>query len=331
LAGESLLASGGALPGEPAGVVSVTLTLAGLLDRRYPAGRVLESLAERFAPVAKALREIGCAALAYPRPGGMTLLNAATGRFGSVEHGSRLPHRIMVAGNRSLPPGDVVVSYVASAAQVLELAGRAAAPLTDAAVFIADPRGDHEAPAADLTALRRAFYSGSVVLGRTGEKTDGSGTPTEVLARLDASLLYLGCGVTAAGALELAGPAELDAATIAAGVRADRGRGGLAVLPPVAAGFVTLADALLAAGFTGVVGWARPVPWRVAAPALFALHSKLLDDGLDPATAVRQVRRWMRDPGRRPVPGLPADHAETLAGGELIDPAHWTALVLRGN
>jgi hypothetical protein len=159
---------------------------------------------------------------------------------------------------------------------------------------------------------------------------DGSGTPDEVLARLSASMLHLGCGVSAAGALELAGSAELGPKEIAASPGTDRTAGGVAILPPVRDGFPTLADAFLAAGFVGVVGWLRPVPDPVAALMLFVLHAQLVDQRLDPAAAVRAVRQWMRDPARKPLSSLPVAYAATASATDLTDMAYWSALVHRG-
>ncbi|MBL7258024.1 hypothetical protein [Paractinoplanes lichenicola] len=278
-AGEHLLTIADGLVAQPASLVSAAVTLAGLLDERHPAGHLLTVLAERFSSVRLAARETGAQAFALPRPGGVTLLDVATGRFVPVAHGTPLPNRIVVAGHRALPVGDGIVSYVSSGAQLVTLAGRVRAGLGDAPVFTGDDPGG----------LRDRFY------------------PAAASSGWDATLLYLG--------------GELPDATRV--VRGGGRRGGLAVAGQFGAGFVALADALLDAGFAGVIGWTRRVPPEVAAPVLFVLHHRLLVDGLDPATAVRQVRRWLRDPGRSPVPGMPG----TLPGR---DAAQWDCLVLRG-
>ena len=137
---------------------------------------------------------------------------------------------------------------------------------------MANPRGDREPVSYETMMLRRTFYPRSTGLGRTVEDAAGAGTPEEVRNSLGASVLHLGCGVTPAGALELSGPAELGPDAIAA--TTVRPGGGLAILPPLPAGPAPLVDALLAAGFTAVVGWQRPVPERVAALMLFLLHAR---------------------------------------------------------
>jgi hypothetical protein len=177
--------------------------------------------------------------------------------------------------------------------------------------------------------LRRSFYPGSVGLGRLVEDCDGAGTTDELRAHLDASILHLDCGVTAGGALELAGPAELDLAEFdlaefgpaEAAVR----RGGLVILPPDH--FLPLADILLGAGFTGVIGWRRPVPEVVAAVAAFVLHAELADRVRPPAEAVRAVHRWFQHPDKEMLPQLLAGYADRLGDASADD---WMSLVYRG-
>ncbi|MEH0844160.1 hypothetical protein V6U81_17370 [Micromonospora sp. CPCC 205711] len=322
-----LLAAADALPAEPSGVVPLAVDLARLLDERHPAGRLGETLHAGFAPVAAALRGVRVAALAWPRADGTLLLRAETGRFDHVPPGRALPDRVVVVGAGPLPDDDpAVVSHVTSARQAAELAARVPMRVTEAPVLVADPRGDRGP--AEVERLRR-LYPRSVVLGRVGSGADGAGTPDEVLAHLDASMLHLDCGVDADGALALAGPAALTPAAIAGRAGRAGAEGGLAVLPPVGAGSGPLADALLTAGFTAVVDWVRPVPRPVATLMLTILHTELVRGGLRPAAAVRAVGRRLRDSGRIAPAQLPA----TLAGRtdlDLTDPAYRTAMVLRG-
>lgn len=323
-------------PALPAALVPALLRLAVALDAR-------DAAAARFGPATSALRTVGAGALLYPD---LARLDAATGRLapptdlpaGSVDGdatpappdagtapppvgavaGSR-PARVVVAGADPVPSLGAVVSYVPSDAVLVELAGRTVPPVTARPVFVANPRGDRDGATMEAVVLRRAFYPRSTGLGNTGEHIDGAGTPDDVLARLDASLLHLGCGITAGGALELAGGGTLDAATIAA---SGAGAGGLAIAPPAAAGFAELAEALLAAGFTGVIGWLREVPAPVAAAAHLMLHAALVDDGRPPALAVHEVRRWLRDPDR-----VAPAHLPRTAATDLTDGRWWSALV----
>ncbi|WP_045743998.1 hypothetical protein [Actinoplanes rectilineatus] len=74
-----------------------------------------------------------------------------------------------------------------------------------------------------------------------------------------------------------------------------RSPGGLAVLAP---GRDPFADDLLDAGFTGVIGWRRPVPGPVALAATVVLHRELLADAdPEPAVVLRRIQSWMRVPG----------------------------------
>jgi hypothetical protein len=201
-----------------------------------------------------------------------------------------------------------------TAAQVLALVGRRRRPVAEAVVFVANPRGDRKHDTLDAMVLRRTFYPDSVGLGETAEKADGTGTPEEVLARLDASLLHLGCGVTADGGLELAG-GVLDAHAIVAHEHA--ATGGLAILPPAAAGTAELTDALLATRFSGVIGFRAPVPEPAASLLYFLLHSQLVDERRDPASAVAAVRRWSADPHRELPEHLPPWYAADAASADL--------------
>jgi hypothetical protein len=238
------------------------------------------------------------------------------------------------SAGRHLADG-VAVTHAGSCAEVVTLAGRALRPLTGAAVFVANPRGDRETAGVEAMLLRRLFHPGSTGLGRTVEHVDGIGTPAEVNANLaTAAIVHLGCGVRRTGrpALELVttdGPADLE---ITPG---DAGReGGIVVLPADSAAPPhhpdEIAAALLAAGPAAVVGWLHPVPDAVAALMLMLLHATLVDVGAPPAQAVNAVQRWMLDPHRKPVDGVPPGHLNAVDGVDLTDPALWGALYHRG-
>ncbi len=316
-----------ALPGEPAGVAPLALDLAGLIDERHPAGRLGETLRASFAPVAAALHGARVAALAWPLADGILLLHTESGRFDHLPPGHALPNRVAVVGGGRMPDDDqVVVSAVTSARQAAELARRVPMRVTEAPVLVSDPRGDRSP--AEVERFRH-LYPRSVVLGRVGPGADGAGTPDEVLAHLDASMLHLDCGVDADGALALAGPAALTPDAIIGRAGHAGSEGGLAVLPSVGATTAPLADALLTAGFTAVVDWVRPLPRPVSTLMLNILHTELVRGGLRPAAAVRAVGRRLRAPERIAPALLPA----TLVGRtdlDLTDPAYRTAMVLRG-
>ena len=229
----------------------------------------------------------------------------------------------------------IAVTHAGSCAEVVAAAGRVPRPSTGAAVFVANPRGDRESAGVEAMLLRRLFHPGSTGLGRTIEHVDGIGTPAEVTAGLaTAAIVHLGCGLRRTGspALELVtadGPADLEITALGAGRE-----GGLAVLPADSAtlphGAAETAAALLAAGPAAVVGWLRPVPDAVATLMLMVLHAALIDAGAPPALAVNAVQRWMIDPDRKPVEGVPPGHLAAVDGVDLTDPALWGALYHRG-
>ena len=218
---EELVAAADGIAAGSAGPVVVAHRLATLL-----AGSPLCS-SEWFADVVKALRIVGADGLLYLAADHRLLLSAATGALAPAP--SALPARLVVVGDGPLPDGSIV-SWVRSGAQLVALAGRTRRPVGDDAVFVANPRGDRRGASMEALLLRRTFYPRSTGLGDTGENASAAGTPDEVRGRLDASLLHLGCGVTADGGLELAGPAVLERAEIEDGQPA--ATGGLAMLPP---------------------------------------------------------------------------------------------------
>jgi hypothetical protein len=203
-------------------------------------------------------------------------------------------------------------------AQLVDLSHRKPLPITAQPVFLANPRGDREWATIETMLLRRTFYPWSRGFGRLVENADGAGTPAEIRAAVSAaSLFQIGCGITVDGALELTDASELECATLTA-------NGGLAILPP--GHFPRLADMLLAAGFTGVIGWRRPLSDGAAALAIFVLHTELVDHGRPPAAAVREVRRWFHRPDVASLPPLLARHADQLDADET----GWMSLAYQG-
>jgi hypothetical protein len=307
----------------------VIVRLATILEGEHLAGRLLDRISDHMVEPARALRSAGVEVVARQCPDGVLVLDTGAARWRLADAAQPLSQRVVIVGE-PLPDWDVTASYVSSARQAIEVAGRRPTEVTDKPVFVVDPGGRPDA----VELVRQAFYPGSTLLGPPG--ADAAATPAEVRARLGASMLHVECGITESGALKLTGPEELtpaaivswDGGSLAGG--ASPARGGLAVLPPAAGGFVPLADALLAAGFTGVVGWLRPVPPPVAALMVFVLHAELVRGGLPPAMAVRTVRDWMRDKRRGTLDYLPEPHAVTVERRDLTDPRYWTALVHRG-
>lgn len=307
------------LPGEPPSVVAVAAELAARLGD--PA--VDRALAGAFAEVVAAMRTSGAGGWAIPWSGGLVRLSAATGAF-EVGPAAPAPGRTLLCGRRLVPGLTGPVSYVSSPAEIVALAPLPPPPITAGAVFLADPCGEDPHASIDALTIRRRFYPAAIGLGRVVIEPAARGEPKDVLAHLNASMLSLDCGVEPDGALRLPGPAPLTPAEIAA---YSGPAGGLAVVPSAGPGFWALADALLAAGLTGVIGWQRAIPRAVASLAVYVLHAHLTGDHPDPAEAVSATREWLADPARQIPPDLPAPYAVTLAYGDLSPGA---ALVLRG-
>jgi hypothetical protein len=279
------------------------------------------AIAERCTALSAVLRAIGADAVVFPEPVSALRWNAMTDRFEPAD-ATETAGVVVVVGQDSPPSfaDDLVVSHVSSLAQLVDLSRRTVRPITERAVFLANPRGDREWATVEAMLLRRTFYPRSRGFGRLIENADGPGTPEEILAAAEAaSLLQIACGITTGGALELAREAELDFTGVAVS------QGGLVVLPP--GHLLPLADVLLAAGFSGVIGWRNPVSDVTAALATFMLHVELVDRGRTPAEAVREVRRWFRRPDTTMLPLLLVGQAAAL---DDVDGTEWMSLVYRG-
>jgi hypothetical protein len=298
------------------------LLAAGRAEEAFTALESTSGEAPSPADVSAALREIGAGALVYPQPTGMLCLDAATGRL-DIRAGLPVtdPQRILVAGDSLVE--DVAVSHVASGAEVIRLAARPVRPVGDDPLFLVNPRGDRDPEMADVLVIRRLFYPRSACLGRALEPVDAAGTAADLLARLPAaSLVHLACGLRPdRPALLLSGDDELDALP-------EADKGGLVIFG--AAGPASITDAFLGAGFSGVIGWLRPVPPRFAALAVFLVHLMLVERRLPPADAVAATKQWLRDPDRDVPSLLPAAHLHTVTTMDLTQPELWAALAYRG-
>ncbi len=300
---------------ENADILAATASLrtaAATMPVEYPEGMVAllvlathlpeSGIGRNLTDITTALATIGAAALVFPLPDGPLWLDAASGRLTP----DGIPaDTVVVLGDHPVPgTDDLAVSSVASTAQLISVSKAAPKPMTDHPVFVVNPRGDQGSAPFDVMLIRRTFYPRSTGLGQLVEGSDGAGTSDQVRAHLDASMLHLACGITAGGRLELAGSDELEF------IKGATSAGGLVILPP--GKFLPIADVLLAAGFSGVIGWSGPVPAPVAALALFLLHTELVDHGRTPVHAVREVNRWLRDPHRVAPAHLPMAYASAM-------------------
>jgi len=245
------------------------------------------------------------------------LLIAATGDLRRIA----LPAVRLGDGRRLVH--DVSLAHVSSGSQLLDLADRAVVPVEKAPLFVVDPRGDRAAELADVQMLRQLLYSRSVCIGAASDPADGSGSREDVLVHLrSASLVHLGCGLRGTK-LQLAGEDVLDLT--------ETGGSGLVILTEHGSeGFGSTAEALLRAGFSGIIGWQWPVPASFAALTLFMTHLILLDHRLPPMAAVTAVQQWLLDPDRELPTVLPDVHRRTMESLDLMRPALWAALAYSG-
>lgn len=309
-AAESLITAADLVLAEDPDGLPALLFLATLL----PDG-TMRAIADRLTALPAIVRAVAADAVLFPAPADSLRFNVITRRIEPAGKGT--VDKLVVIGDRPVAD-DPVVSYASSVAQLVDLSNRKSLPVTENPVFLANPRGGREWTTVETMLLRRTFYPRSRGFGRLVENIDGIGTPDEIKAALtDASLLQIGCGITAGGTLQLAGTAELDCSAITAG-------GALVILPP--GHFLPLADTLLTAGCAGVIGWRLPLSNGAAALATFVLHTELVDHGRAPAAAVREVRRWFHRPDVAMLPTLLTRHADHLDADE----AGWMSLVYQG-
>lgn len=250
------------------------------------------------------------------------VLVAATGALG------RLPLGVIRAAGR-YAASDLVVSFVRSGRQVVELARRTPLSVTRDVVFVANPRGDRDLASFEAMTLRRIFHPHSIGLGRTIEQVHGRGTPADVLAHLPgpagpgAGLLHLGCALRTTGSpgLELAEPQARDTA------------GGGPAANGTAAGGSTISGA--AAGGAGPGAASARAVLDVAQIAAQAGEASSRDSGglaILPADAGADHARWVSfadtllDAGLTgvigwlwPVPEHVATLMQVVLHGKLVD------------
>ncbi|WP_157647063.1 hypothetical protein [Actinomycetospora chiangmaiensis] len=314
------------LVGAPSDLVARVLRLAHRISPREGHREVMARLAAQYRSIGGDLRARGVDGLVYDLSDGLLVYDLQSARL-EWRDSAGLPTRSLVIGSRRPAGASGVISVVPSAREAMRLAelhrrGPAGAP-----VFVANPRDDRPQAGIDTMVLRRTFYPGSLGLGRTVENIDGAGTRDDVLARFEAPLLHLDCGVTPSGELELAGPTLLAPADIASASGADAG---IVVLPHGAASTAALSQAFLAAGFAHVLAFTTRLPDDVASLVTFMLHSELVDRRVPPAQAVHHVRQWLLDPARAVPEHLPAWYQGTAADADLADLSIADALVHHG-
>ena len=251
---------------------------------------------------------------------------------------------------------DLVVSYAASARQLVDVAARDPLPAGKDPVFVANPLGGQDGAVFEALALRMVFYPRSAGYGRTGERGDGPGTPDEVLTHLPgrdapgASLLQLSCrahtGADPAGShLRLVDSASGSPASLPVGriLRQSHGRpadtpGGIVVLSACTSELTisdydeafTVATAFIAAGAVGVVATRWAVSDRMTPPLMFMFHHFLTGAGMSPADALRATQVWSLDPRREYPATLPDVFRGDFASHDFTATAAWAAFGYQG-
>lgn len=254
---------------------------------------------------------------------------------------------------------DLVISYAASARQLINVIRRDPLPWATVPVFVANPLDDQKDATFEVMALRHVFYPGSVGLGDVGDDSVEPATPDRVLSYLPgrdtdgASLLHLSChghsgGVPAESHLRLSDPDSTDPGAaallpIARILRHAYGRpasapGGLVVLSACTSDLtgssyeeaLTLATAFLAAGAVSVVGSRWEVSGLMTSPLMFMFHRFLHDEGMRPADALRAAQLWLLDPDREYPLDMPEVFVGDLTTHDFTAIANWAAFAHYG-
>jgi tetratricopeptide (TPR) repeat protein len=251
---------------------------------------------------------------------------------------------------------EAVISYAASARQLLDVTRRPPLPLTASPVIVSDPTRELSGAPLEARAIFEHCYPAGRYLGCTepgwDRPSDGPGTPGEVLGQLPAanssgaSMLHLGChGIVVGSApgrshLVLAERAELRVDAI---LRQARGRpvtaaGGLVTLAACDSDLaiseydeaLTPATAFLAAGAVTVVGARWHLLDAATSLLMFMFHHYLTGHAQPPRDALRLAQLWMLDRGREVPPQMPAELARHITHRVCADLTVWAGFVHQG-
>lgn len=244
---------------------------------------------------------------------------------------------------------ELVFSYASSARQLCALAGRRRRPPNLSPVVVADPTGTLRAAPIEAayvrTRYRRCAYLG---VRPDGGPTDGRGDPDEVLDALlgygvdSATMVHFAChavsGPTPSTSyLKLADGAWLTVARIMA-LSAERPAGGLVVLAACQTSLtqaahdegLTLANAFIAAGATGVTGALWAIPDLASSVLMCRYHHELSQPGARPVDALRATQLWALDDERTVPADFPAALRPCLHRMDFRRPAIWAAFTHHG-
>jgi CHAT domain-containing protein len=275
---------------------------------------------------------------------GRTVIVPLRGRLSGL---GATPHVVLVpSGPLSVVPwhaarsgtrhavSDFVFSYASSARQLCALAARQHRPPAGSPVVVADPTGT----------LRWAPVEARYVANRhPGSRCLDA--PGDVLAALrtgETTMVHFGChavsGTTPSTSyLRLAGDAKLTVATIMA-QRRPGATGGLVVLAACQSGLtqtahdegLTLANAFVAAGATGVTGALWAVSDDASSVLMCLYHHELSRPGTRPVDALRAVQLWALGDDRVVPADFPDELLPFVSDVDFRRPEIWAAFTHTG-
>ncbi|MBB5959575.1 hypothetical protein FHS29_006196 [Saccharothrix tamanrassetensis] len=242
---------------------------------------------------------------------------------------------------------EAVFSYAASARQFCDLAGRRRRPLGEApVVLLADPDVDLRSAVFEAEFLHRCYPDGRFYGTEVdGVPFTGVGTSEEVLNAIPtASVAHVGCHARSGATPEQSflRLADGEALSVDRVLRRARARpsaalGGLVVLAACRSDVtevvhdeaLTLANAFVEAGATGVVGTRWEVDDLATSLITCVLHAELRR-GTRPRDALRAAQLWALDPWRSPIEGMPPYQAGRVRAVDLTRPEYWAAFTHHG-
>ena len=249
---------------------------------------------------------------------------------------------------------EAVISYTASARQLLEVSCHPARPFAADPVIVADPTAGLVHAIQEAEAIRDCCYPNARYLGSANQpgSVQGEGRPGEVLdalpaaGRAGASVLHVGCHANVVGSapgqshLVLADYEHLrvDAILTHARGRSPGVPGGLVSLAACRTDLaaddydeaLTLATAFLAAGAATVVGARWEIPDTATALLMFMYHYFMVRRGQPPRDALRLAQLWMIDPHRVAPPEMPSLLAGRAGSTRLANLTAWAGFTHQG-
>ena len=265
----------------------------------------------------------------------------------------------------------LVISYAASAAELLRSLARVREPYDSNPVFVVDPSKTLHYAGAEAVAIQGAYLSGARFMGFVkGRQVESPGTPEEVLAQFiaeegaaPASMVQISAHGTAGtgpttSRLRLAAPSSESAhdesrpadvgpeyLTVARILESARPGQTVRIAPLIVLDCcetdltsrdhdeaLTLTTAFVARGATDVIGSRWSIDDWSTAVCVIVFHHYLATRRLSPVDALRAAQRWMLGPAPAREP-IPALTEELLGQGRqaLDTVSSWAPFIHQGN